>query len=109
MYAKQNLGDFHLPLNGDEPAKVKGKSQERGNSGVFLQGIYEVQVLDCYDNPTYPDGQCGGLYGQTPPLVNACRKPGEWQTYDIIFEAARFGEDHQLMRPASVTVIQNGG
>ena len=69
---------------------MTGTSQERGNSGVFLQGVYEVQVLDSYDNPTYPDGQCGALYGQSPPLANACKKPAQWQTYDIIFEAARW-------------------
>jgi hypothetical protein len=108
IHTKEDFGDFQLHVEWAEPAKVKGNSQERGNSGVFLQGIYELQVLDSYDNPTYADGQCGGMYGQTPPLANACKKPGEWQTYDIIFEAARFGDDHQLIRPASVTVIQNG-
>jgi hypothetical protein len=108
IHTKEEFGDFQLHLEWAEPAQVKGNSQERGNSGVFLQGVYELQVLDSYNNPTYPDGQCGSMYGQTPPLVNACKKPGEWQTYDIIFEAARFGADHQLMRPASVTVIQNG-
>jgi len=108
IHTKEQFSDFQLHLEWAEPAKVEGNSQERGNSGVFLQGVYEVQVLDCYDNPTYADGQCGALYGQTPPLVNACKKPGEWQTYDIIFESARFGENHQLIRPASVTVIQNG-
>jgi hypothetical protein len=105
---KETFGDFQLHLEWAEPEKVEGNSQERGNSGVFLQGLYEVQVLDSYNNPTYPDGQCGGLYGQSPPLANACRKPGAWQTYDIIFEAARFGPDHVLIRPASATVIQNG-
>jgi hypothetical protein len=108
IHTKEKFGDCQLHLEWAEPAKIRGNSQERGNSGVFFQGIYEVQVLDCYDNPTYPDGQCGALYGQSPPLVNACRQPGEWQTYDIFFETARFGEDHQLIRPASVTVIQNG-
>ncbi len=108
IHTKEEFGDCQLHLEWAEPAKVQGNSQERGNSGVFFQGIYEVQVLDCYNNPTYPDGQCGALYGQSPPLVNACKKPGEWQTYDIIFEAARFGTDHQLIKPASVTVIQNG-
>jgi hypothetical protein len=105
---KEKFGDFQLHLEWAEPAKVEGDSQARGNSGVFLHGLYEVQVLDSYNNPTYPDGQCGGLYGQSPPLVNACRKPGAWQTYDIIFEAPRFGPDHELIRPASATVIQNG-
>jgi hypothetical protein len=108
IHTKEEFGDFQLHLEWAEPANVQGTSQERGNSGVFLQGVYELQILDSYDNPTYADGQCGGMYGQTPPLANACRGPGEWQTYDIIFEAARFGEDHQLIRPASVTVMQNG-
>jgi Domain of Unknown Function (DUF1080) len=107
IHTKEKFGDFQLHLEFAEPVKVIGDSQERGNSGVFLQGIYEVQVLDCYNNPTYPDGQCGAVYGQSPPLVNACKKPGQWQTYDIIFEAARWN-DNQLIRPASVTVIQNG-
>jgi hypothetical protein len=107
IHTKENFGDFQLHLEWAEP-EPKGDSQERGNSGVFLQGIYEVQVLDCYHNPTYPDGQCGALYGQTPPLVNACRPPGQWQTYDIFFQAAKFDDDHKLVRPASVTVIQNG-
>ncbi|HZM04504.1 MAG TPA: DUF1080 domain-containing protein [Candidatus Saccharimonadales bacterium] len=108
IQTKETFGDFQLHLEWAEPAKVRGNSQERGNSGVFLQGIYEVQVLDCYNNPTYPDGQCGAIYGQSPPLVNACRKPGQWQTYDIFFQAAKFDDDHKLTRPASVTVIQNG-
>jgi Domain of Unknown Function (DUF1080) len=108
IHTKEKFGDFQLHLEFAEPTKVEGDSQERGNSGVFLQGVYEVQVLDCYNNPTYPDGQCGALYGQSPPLVNACKKPGQWQTYDIFFEAARWGEKHELIRPASVTVIQNG-
>jgi hypothetical protein len=108
IHTRENFGDFQLHVEWAEPAKVVGNSQERGNSGVFLQGIYEVQVLDCYNNPTYPDGQCGALYGQSPPLVNVCRQPGQWQTYDIFFRAARFGDDHQLISPARVTVIQNG-
>jgi hypothetical protein len=108
IHTKEEFGDFQLHLEWAEPAKVTGNSQERGNSGVFLQGLYEVQVLDCYNNPTYPDGQCGALYGQSPPLVNGCKKPGEWQTYDIFFQAPRFDADHQLIKPATVTVIQNG-
>jgi len=108
IHTKEKFGDFQLHLEFAEPEKAVGDSQERGNSGVFLQGIYEVQVLDCYNNPTYPDGQCGAVYGQSPPLVNACKKPGEWQAYDIFFEAARWDENHKLIRPASVTVIQNG-
>jgi hypothetical protein len=90
IHTKEKFGDFQLHLEFAEPTKVVGDSQERGNSGVFLQGVYEIQVLDSYNNPTYPDGSCGAIYGQSPPLVNACKKPGQWQTYDIIFEAARW-------------------
>jgi hypothetical protein len=108
LHTKEKFGDFQLHLEFAEPIKVVGDSQDRGNSGVFLQGIYEIQVLDCYNNPTYPDGQCGAIYGQSPPLVNACKKPGQWQTYDIFFEAARWNENHELVRPAYVTVIHNG-
>ena len=85
----------------------KGDGQARGNSGVFFYGRYEIQVLDCYENPTYPDGQATAIYGQTPPLVNASRKPGEWQTYDIIFNGPRF-KDGQLETPAFATIFHNG-
>jgi hypothetical protein len=108
IHTKDKFGDCQLHLEFAEPEKVVGDSQGRGNSGVFLQGVYEVQILDCYNNPTYPDGECGAVYGQSPPLVNACKKPGQWQTYDIFFEAARWNEKHELVRPASVTVLQNG-
>ncbi len=108
IHTREKFGDCQLHLEFAEPAEVSGDSQDRGNSGVILQGLYEVQVLDNYNNPTYPDGQCGAIYGDSPPLVNACKKPGQWQTYDIIFEAARWNKDHQLVRPAIVTVIQNG-
>ncbi len=84
-----------------------GDGQDRGNSGVFLYGRYEIQVLDSYDNPTYPDGQATAIYGYQPPLVNACRPPGVWQTYDIIFEGPRFA-DGKLEKPAYVTVLHNG-
>jgi hypothetical protein len=89
------------------PAKAVGEGQERGNSGVFLQD-YEIQVLDSYDNTTFPNGQCGAVFGQSAPLVNACKKPGQWQTYDVIFQAERWNENHQLVSPACVTVLQNG-
>jgi hypothetical protein len=108
IYTKEKFGDFQLHLEWAEPKNVHGNSQERGNSGVFLQGQFEIQVLDNYDNPTYPDGQCGAVYGQSPPLANVCKKPDQWQTYDIIFRAARWSDDHQLVSPAYVTVIQNG-
>ena len=101
------FGDCQLHVEWAAPAAVKGDSQGRGNSGVFLMGKYEIQVLDCYDNPTYADGTTAAIYGQWPPLVNACRKPGEWQTYDIVWISPRF-EGEKLIRPAYVTAIQNG-
>ena len=104
---RQHFGDCQLHLEWATPEVVKGDSQGRGNSGVFLMGQYEIQVLDGYDNPTYADGQAGGIYGQCPPLANACRKPGEWQTYDIIFEVPRW-KDGNIEKPACVTVILNG-
>ena len=90
------------------PSEVKGDSQGRGNSGVFLLGHFEIQVLDSYRNITYPDGQAASMYGQYPPLVNVARAPGEWQTYDIIFSAPRFAGDGTLDKPAVVTVLHNG-
>ena len=104
---RDKFGDMQLHVEWTSPTEIKGKSQERGNSGVLLMGKYEVQVLDSYDNLTYADGQAAAIYGQYPPLVNACRKPGEWQTYDIFFEAPRF-EGDKLVKPAYVTVVQNG-
>ncbi len=104
---KAHFGDCQLHLEFAAPTVVKGESQGRGNSGVFLMGLYEVQVLDCFQNPTYPDGTTGAVYGQYPPLVNACRAPGEWQTYDIVWEGPRF-EGDALVRPARVTVFHNG-
>ncbi|RMF93564.1 MAG: DUF1080 domain-containing protein [Planctomycetota bacterium] len=105
---KQKFGDCQLHLEFATPAKVEGAGQGRGNSGVYLMGRYEVQILDSYENPTYYDGQCGAVYKQHPPLVNASRKPGEWQTYDIIFTAPRFDENGKLVEPAYVTVLHNG-
>ena len=87
---------------------MKGTSQGRGNSGVFLQGEYEVQVLDSYENKTYPDGQCAALYGRSVPLVNACRKPGEWQSYDIVYHRPLFDKDGKIVRKPTFTIIQNG-
>ena len=101
------LGDGQLHIEWAVPEVVVGESQGRGNSGVFLMSLYEIQVLDCYDNPTYPDGTTGAVYGQWPPLVNACRKPGAWQSYDIVWEGPRF-DGETLARPARVTVIHNG-
>ena len=107
LQTKDKFGDFQLHVEWASPAEVKGNSQGRGNSGVFLHGRYEVQVLDSFNNLTYADGQASGLYGQWPPLVNAARKPGEWQTYDIVFLAPRF-ENGKLASPARFTVFVNG-
>ena len=104
----QGFGSMQLHIEWASPTPPMGEGQERGNSGVYLMGLYEVQVLDSYDNPTYADGEAASLYGQYPPLVNASRKPGEWQTYDIIFHAPTFKSDGSLERPAVVTVIHNG-
>jgi hypothetical protein len=104
---RDEFTDFQLHVEWATPAKVIGESQGRGNSGVFLLGKFEVQVLDSYQNPTYPDGQAAAMYGQFPPLVNASRPPGEWQTYDIVFTAPRF-RDGKLDAPAVATVFHNG-
>jgi hypothetical protein len=105
---KQSFGDCQVHVEWATPEKVSGSGQGRGNSGVFLQGLYEVQILDSYDNTTYFDGQAGAIYKQAPPLVNVCRKPGEWQTFDIVFQGPRFDADGKLTRPAYLTVLQNG-
>src|SRR5580698_5005044 len=107
LLTKESFGDCQLHVEWATPKEVKYSSQSRGNSGVILMGKYEIQVLDSFNNPTYADGQAGAIYGQWPPLVNATRAPGEWQAYDIIFEAPRF-EGQKLVRPAYVTVILNG-
>ena len=104
---KAEFTDFQLHVEFATPKEVKGNSQERGNSGVFLNGAFEIQVLDSYNNKTYPDGQASAMYGQFPPMVNASRPPGEWQTYDIMFKAPRFKGD-TLDKPAVVTVLHNG-
>jgi len=103
----RGFGDAQLHIEWRAPTPAKGEGQERGNSGVFLMGRYEVQVLDSYQNVTYPDGQASAIYGQYPPLVNASRPPGEWQTYDIVFHAPRFGADGALVSPARMTVLHN--
>ncbi len=105
---KQAFGNCQLHVEWATPKKVEGSGQGRGNSGIFLMGLYEVQILDSYGNKTYYDGQAAAIYKQHPPLVNACRKPGQWQTYDIVFEAPRFDEKGKLTRPAYITVFQNG-
>ena len=108
IHTKRAFGDCQLHVEWAAPEEVEGTGQERGNSGVYLMGRYEVQILDSYENGTYADGQAGAVYKQHPPLVNACRRPGEWQTYDIVFEAPRFDPQGCLVRPAFVTVFHNG-
>jgi hypothetical protein len=102
------FGDVQLHIEWATPPVPKGEGQERGNSGVFLMGQYEVQVLDSYDNKTYFHGQAGSVYKQHAPLVNVSRKPGEWQTYDIVFHAPRFDEQGKVVDRARVTVLHNG-
>lgn len=105
---KGKWADFQLHLEFATPAKVEGNSQDRGNSGLLINGMYEVQILDSYQNPTYADGQAGAMYGQQPPLVNASKPPGEWQTYDVIFESPRWDAAGRLIKKAAVTVLHNG-
>lgn len=103
----EEFGDVQLHIEWASPAKVESASQGRGNSGVFLMGRYEVQILDSFQNRTYADGSAAALYAQYPPDVNACRGPGEWQSYDIFFQAPKFDGD-KLASPARVTVVHNG-
>jgi len=108
IVTRESFGDVQLHIEWAAPAEVRASSQNRGNSGVmFMNGRYEVQVLDMYNNRTYPDGGAASLYGQWPPLVSAPRPPGQWQTYDIVFEAPRF-EGDKLVKPAFMTVFWNG-
>jgi hypothetical protein len=108
LITKEAFGNCQLHIEFREPAEVKSSGQGRGNSGVYLMGKYEIQVLDSYNNPTYSNGQAGAVYKQHVPLVNASRKPGEWQSYDIIFTAPLFKENGDLESPARVTVMHNG-
>lgn len=108
IHTKRGFGDCQLHIEWMTPVPPHGEGQERGNSGVFLMGRYEVQVLDSYQNQTYPDGQAAAVYGQFPPLVNASRPPGVWQSYDIVFHRPRFDAQGKVMSPARVTVLHNG-
>lgn len=105
---KDAFGDVQLHIEWRIPEDVNGESQGRGNSGIFLQGLYEVQILDSYTNATYTNGQAGAIYKQYPPQVNASFPSGEWQTYDIYFEAPVFRKDGKLLKPAYMTVLHNG-
>ncbi|MEO6843789.1 MAG: DUF1080 domain-containing protein [Ginsengibacter sp.] len=104
----EEFNDFQLHIEWSAPANITGSGQARGNSGIFLQGIYELQVLDNYNNKTYVNGQAGSIYKQTAPLKNPLRPPGDWNVYDVIYTAPRFKEDSTLFSPARVTVIING-
>ncbi|SEL13785.1 3-keto-disaccharide hydrolase [Parapedobacter koreensis] len=108
IQTKAAFGDCQLHIEWRTPTKVEGEGQGRGNSGIFFQSRYELQVLDSYDNPTYSDGQAGSIYTQSPPWVNASRKPGEWQCYDVVFIAPRFNDEGLLESPARITVFHNG-
>jgi lysophospholipase L1-like esterase len=113
LTTRESFGDCHLHVEFRTPADTRGKGQQRGNSGVFLMGRYEIQILDSFEDGTdapltYPDGQCAALYKQRPPAVNACRRPGDWQTYDILFTAPRFTADGTLETPGRVSVLHNG-
>lgn len=105
---KQEFTDYQLHVEWRTPTEIVGEGQGRGNSGIFMQGLYEVQVLDSYNNRTYSNGQAGSIYKQRIPLVNATKAPGEWQTYDIIWTAPRFNADGILTSKARVTVLHNG-
>jgi hypothetical protein len=107
LISKEKLGDCQIHVEWAAPKEIQGASQGRGNSGILIMSRYEIQVLDSYNNVTYADGQAGAMYGQYPPLVNAVRPPGEWNFYDIVFEAPRF-TDGKLVKPATATVFLNG-
>ena len=108
IHTRQPFGDCQLHVEFAEPVPAVGDSQGRGNSGVFLMGLYEIQVLDSYQNKTYADGEAAAVYAQFPPQVNASRPPGQWQAYDIIFHGPRFDKDGKVLRPARATVLHNG-
>ncbi|MDG1671771.1 MAG: DUF1080 domain-containing protein, partial [Akkermansiaceae bacterium] len=108
IQSKAKFGSCQLHIEWASPAQVKGNGQGRGNSGVFLMGNYEIQVLDSFKNQTYADGQAGALYGRSKPLVNASRGPGEWQTYDVIFHRPLFDKEGKVTRRATFTVLHNG-
>jgi 3-keto-disaccharide hydrolase len=107
IYTRQAFGDCQLHIEFSEPSPARGEGQDRGNSGVIFMGLYEIQVLDSFENKTYADGQAAAVYGQYPPLVNASRPPGQWQSYDIIFHGPRFA-DGKLIRAGRFTVLHNG-
>lgn len=108
IHTRRAFGDVQLHVEWRSPTQITGEGQDRGNSGVFLMGLYEVQILDSYESATYSNGQAGSIYKQSIPAVNATRPPGQWQCYDIVFRAPRFDGDGNLERPATMTVFHNG-
>jgi len=108
LLTKEKFGDIQLHVEWSSPTEIRGSSQSRGNSGILVMSLYEIQVLDAWNNPTYADGEASALYGQWPPLAFPARKPGEWNTYDIVFEAPHFAADGKLLKPAYQTVFYNG-
>ena len=108
LVTRRTFGDVQLHIEWAAPIPPSGDGQDRGNSGVFLMGLYEIQVLDSYQNVTYADGQAAAVYGQVPPLVNASRPPGQWQTYDIVFRRPTFAPDGAVLSPARITMLHNG-
>jgi len=105
---KGKWADFQLHVEWASPNPPKGQDQGRGNSGILINNMYEIQVLDSYESKTYADGQAAAIYGQKPPLVNACKPPGEWQTYDVAFESPRWNDKGELIKKACITVLHNG-
>jgi hypothetical protein len=105
---KRTFGDLQLHIEWRAPSVIEGEGQGRGNSGIFLQERYELQVLDSYESVTYANGQAGSIYKQHSPLVNATRPPGEWQSYDVIYTAPRFSDNGRVISPARITVLHNG-
>ncbi len=108
IVSRQHFGDMQLHLEWSAPTEIRGSGQGRGNSGCYLMNLYEIQILDSFENQTYFDGQAGSVYKQTPPMANAMRKPGEWNSYDIIFNAPVFRSNGDVQKPGFVTLIQNG-
>ncbi|WP_437921634.1 3-keto-disaccharide hydrolase [Sphingobacterium sp. LRF_L2] len=108
IQTKKKFGDFQLHIEWKSPELIKGEGQGRGNSGVFLQGLYEVQVLDNTDNPTYVNGQAGSIYKQRPPLVEVRSEEDGWHRYDLIYHAPQFNRDGMLVRKATLTLLHNG-
>jgi len=108
LETRQPFGDCQLHLEWAAPSPAHGSDQEPGNSGVYMMSLYEIQILDSFENKTYADGQAAAVYCQYPPLVNASLPPGEWQSYDIIFRGPRFASDGKLLQTATLTMFHNG-